>query len=554
MASKKPKLRIVALGGLHEVGKNITMFEYGNDIVIVDCGVAFPEDDMLGIDLVIPDFSYLAKNRSKIRSVVLTHGHEDHVGALPYFLKEFDVPVYGTRLTMGLLESKFKEFGLQPKVNVVDFGDVIEMGKIKIEFIRTTHSIADSAALAITTPAGLVVHSGDFKIDHTPIHGAPIDLVRFAQLGAEGVALFMCESTNIASPGYTMSERSVGPILEKIFIDTPQNRILVATFASNIHRIQQIVNCASRHNRKVCFIGRSMVNAVKISSELGYLDVPKHLQIDASELKNFSDDQLVIITTGTQGESMAALSRIATRDHRQVEIKLGDRVIISASPIPGNEKTISKVINELMKKGADVIYEGLMDVHVSGHAKQEEIKILHALVRPKHLMPIHGEYRHLQMHKELAVSMGMKKDDVFVMNIGDVLEIDGDNARINGEVPAGQVFVDGLGVGDVGNIVLRDRRILSQDGLMIVVLTTEKATGEVLSGPDIISRGFVYVREAENLMEEARDVVQKAIDKCEMRNISEWQYVKSVIKDTLREFLWQKTKRNPMILPIIMEV
>lgn len=554
MASKKPKLRIAALGGLHEIGKNITMFEYENDIMIVDCGVAFPEDDMLGIDLVIPDFSYLVKNRSKLRCVVLTHGHEDHVGALPYFLREFDVPVYGTRLTLGLLESKFREFGLTPKVNIVEFGSSIDVGKMNIEFIRTTHSIADSAALAIRTPAGMVVHSGDFKIDHTPIHGDPIDLIRFAQLGAEGVLLFMCESTNIASPGYTMSERSVGPILEKIFIDTPANRILVATFASNIHRIQQIVNCAAGHNRKVCFIGRSMLNAVKISCELGYLDVPKHLQIEPHELKNYSDGQLVIITTGTQGESMAALSRIATRDHKQVEIKPGDKVIISASPIPGNEKTISKVINELMKKGADVIYEGLMDVHVSGHAKQEEIKILHALVKPKYIMPIHGEYRHLQMHKDMAVSMGMPKDDVFVMNIGDVLEIGEGRAQINGEITAGQVFVDGLGVGDVGNIVLRDRRILSKDGLMIVVLTTEKATGEVLSGPDIISRGFVYVREAENLMEEAREVVQRSIDKCEMKNISEWQYVKGVVKDTLREFLWQKTKRNPMILPIIMEV
>ncbi|MCL2852622.1 MAG: ribonuclease J [Defluviitaleaceae bacterium] len=554
MASKKSKLRVVSLGGLQEIGKNITILECGNDIIAIDCGVAFPEDDMLGIDLVIPDFSYLVKNKQKVRGVFLTHGHEDHIGALPYFLKELDVPVYGTRLTLGLLESKFKEHGLTPTTNVVEYGNLIDVGKFKVEFIRVTHSIADSAALAIQTPVGTLVHSGDFKVDYTPIHGEPIDLARFAELGRKGVKLFMCESTNVASQGYAMSERSIGPIFEKIFIESPHNRIMVATFSSNIHRIQQIVNCAIKHHRKVCFIGRSMLNAVKTSVELGYLDIPKNLQIEPYEIKNFSDEQLVIITTGTQGEPMAALSRIAAREHKQVEVKPGDKIIISASPIPGNEKTISKVINELMKKGANVIYEGLMDVHVSGHAKQEEIKLLHALLKPKYLMPIHGEYRHLSMHKELALSMGMKQENIFVMDIGDVLEISDAEAKINGEIPSGQVFVDGLGVGDVGNIVLRDRRILSQDGLIIIVLTTEKATGEMLSGPDIISRGFVYVRESEDLMEEARTIVQKAIDGCEMKNISEWQYVKGVIKDALREYLWQKTKRNPMILPIIMEV
>jgi len=554
LASKKSKLRVVSLGGLQEIGKNITILECGNDIIAIDCGVAFPEDDMLGIDLVIPDFSYLVKNKQKVRGVFLTHGHEDHIGALPYFLKELDVPVYGTRLTLGLLESKFKEHGLTPTTNVVEYGNLIDVGKFKVEFIRVTHSIADSAALAIQTPVGTLVHSGDFKVDYTPIHGEPIDLARFAELGRKGVKLFMCESTNVASQGYAMSERSIGPIFEKIFIESPHNRIMVATFSSNIHRIQQIVNCAIKHHRKVCFIGRSMLNAVKTSVELGYLDIPKNLQIEPYEIKNFSDEQLVIITTGTQGEPMAALSRIAAREHKQVEVKPGDKIIISASPIPGNEKTISKVINELMKKGANVIYEGLMDVHVSGHAKQEEIKLLHALLKPKYLMPIHGEYRHLSMHKELALSMGMKQENIFVMDIGDVLEISDAEAKINGEIPSGQVFVDGLGVGDVGNIVLRDRRILSQDGLIIIVLTTEKATGEMLSGPDIISRGFVYVRESEDLMEEARTIVQKAIDGCEMKNISEWQYVKGVIKDALREYLWQKTKRNPMILPIIMEV
>jgi len=547
-------LRVISLGGLQEIGKNITIFECGNDIIAVDCGVAFPEDDMLGIDLVIPDFSYLVKNKHKVRGVFLTHGHEDHIGSLPYFLKEMNVPVYGTRLTLGLLESKFKEHGLTPTTHVVEYGTQLEAGKFKVEYIRVTHSIADSAALAIQTPAGMVVHSGDFKVDYTPIHGDPIDLTRFAEIGRKGVKLFLCESTNVGSPGFTMSERSIGPIFEKIFMDTPQNRIMVATFSSNIHRIQQIVNCAVKHHRKVCFIGRSMLNAVKTSVELGYLDIPKNLQIETYDIKNYSDEQLVIITTGTQGEPMAALSRIAAKEHKQVEVKHGDKIIISASPIPGNEKTISKVINELMKRGANVIYEGLMDVHVSGHAKQEEIKLLHALVKPKFLVPIHGEYRHLQMHKDLAVSMGMKPDNVFIMDIGDVLEVGDQDAKVNGSVPSGQVFVDGLGVGDVGNIVLRDRRILSQDGLIIIVVTTEKATGGVLSGPDIISRGFVYVRESEDLMEDARKVVQKAIDGCEMRNISEWQYTKGVIKDALRDYLWQKTKRNPMILPIIMEV
>lgn len=554
MSTRKPKLRVISLGGLQEIGKNITVLEYGNDIIVMDCGVAFPDEEMLGIDLVIPDFSYLVKNKDKVRGVFLTHGHEDHIGSLPYFLKELDVPIYGTRLTLGLLESKFKEHGLTPTTHVVEYGSYVPVGRMKIEFVRVTHSIADSAALAIHTPLGIVVHSGDFKVDYTPIDGDPIDLSRFAELGRKGVKLFLCESTNVTSPGYAMSERSIGPIFEKIFIESPQSRIMVATFSSNIHRIQQIINCAIKHNRKVCFIGRSMLNAVKISSELGYLDIPKNLQIETYELKNYSDDQLVIIMTGSQGEPMAALSRIASREHKQIEVKPSDKIILSASPIPGNEKTISKVINELMKGGASVIYEGLMDVHVSGHAKQEEIKLMHALLKPQYLMPVHGEYRHLQAHKELALSMGMKQENIFLMELGDVLEINDTEAKIIGEVPAGQVFVDGLGVGDVGNIVLRDRRILSQDGLIIVVLTTEKSTGEILSGPDIISRGFVYVRESEDLLEEARLVVQRAIDGCEMKNIGEWQYIKGTIKDDLRDYLWQKTKRNPMILPIIMEV
>ena len=556
MTTKKQKLKVFSLGGLQEVGKNITAFEYGNEIIIVDCGVAFPQDDMLGIDLVIPDFTYLQKNKDKFKGVFLTHGHEDHIGSLPYLLRSFDVPIYGTRLTLGLLENKLKEHNLLAKANLicVQAGDFVTLGNFGVEFIRTTHSIADSVALAIKTPVGTVIHSGDFKIDYTPIQGDPLDLHRFAELGKEGVVLFLCESTNVAQKGYTLSERSVGFIFEQIFEDSKDQRIMVATFSSNIHRIQQIITSAIKHKRKVAVMGRSMENAVRTAGELGYLNIPEGLFIEVSEIKNYTDKQLVIITTGSQGEPMAALSRMAASEHKQVDIKSGDKIIISSSPIPGNEKTVSKVINDLMKKGADVIYEGLMEVHVSGHAKQEEIKLLHALVKPKYLMPIHGEYRHLQTHRDVAVSMGMDKNNVFEMDIGDVLEISEHGAKRAGSVPSGQVLVDGLGVGDVGNIVLRDRKHLSQDGLMIVVVTMEKESGQVIAGPDIISRGFVYVRESENLMEEAKSVVRNALNKCEQNNITEWSYMKNLIKDTLREYLWQKTKRSPMILPIIMEV
>jgi len=556
LTAKKQKLKVFSLGGLQEIGKNITAFEYGNEIIIVDCGVAFPQDDMLGIDLVIPDFTYLQKNKEKFKGVFLTHGHEDHIGSLPYLLRLFDVPIYGTKLTLGLLENKLREHNLLAKSTLVcvEAGNVVNSGSFSVEFIRTTHSIADSVALAIKTPVGTVIHSGDFKIDYTPIQGETLDLHRFAELGKEGVALFLCESTNVAQKGYTLSERSVGFIFEQIFEDSQEQRIMVATFSSNIHRIQQIITSAVKHKRKVAVMGRSMENAVKTASELGYLDIPDGLFIEVSEIKNYTDRQLVIITTGSQGEPMAALSRMAASEHKQVEIKSGDKIIISSSPIPGNEKTVSKVINDLMKKGADVIYEGLMEVHVSGHAKQEEIKLLHALVKPKYLMPIHGEYRHLQTHKDVAVSMGMDKNDVFVMDIGEVLEISETGAKRAGSVPSGQVLVDGLGVGDVGNIVLRDRKHLSQDGLMIVVVTMEKESGLVVAGPDIISRGFVYVRESENLMDEAKNVVRGALSKCEENNITEWSYMKNLIKDTLREYLWQKTKRSPMILPIIMEV
>lgn len=557
MAKSNSKLKVISLGGLHEIGKNITLFEYQDEILIVDCGVAFPQDDMLGIDLVIPDFSYLVKNKDKIVGLVLTHGHEDHIGSIPYLLRELNVPIYGTKLTIGLVETKLREHNLLNSTirNSVSAGQYIKLGKnFKVEFIRSNHSIADSVMLAITTPAGVILHTGDFKIDYTPIQGTPIDLQRIAEIGSQGVLLLLCESTNVEMKGYTMSEKSVGVIFEKIFEESREQRIMVATFSSNIDRIQQIINSAAKHKRKVAVIGRSMTNVVKTAAELGYLDVPDNTLIDINEIRNYDDSRLVIITTGSQGETMSALSRIATNEHRQVEVRPGDKVIISASPIPGNEKTVSRVINELLKKGAEVIYDGLMDVHVSGHARQEEIKLIHALVKPKYFIPVHGEYKHLVSHKNLAVSMGMSKKNVFILGIGDVLELDKNNANVVGTVPAGQVLVDGLGVGDVGNIVLRDRKHLSQDGLMIVVVSIEKDTGIVLSGPEIISRGFVYVRESEELISEAKNVVRDALDKCEGRNISEWSYVKTLIKDTLRDFLWQKTKRSPMILPIIMEI
>ena len=556
MASKKPKLKVISLGGLQEIGKNITVFEYDNDIIIVDCGLAFPEDDMLGIDLVIPDISYLIKNMDKIRGIVLTHGHEDHIGALPYVLKQLNVPVFGTLLTLGLLENKLKEHGLNKLVTLhtVVPGEKVKLGRFQVEFIHTNHSIADAVALAITTPVGVVVHTGDFKIDYTPIDGDVMDLHRFAELGKEGVLLLLSDSTNAERKGFTMSESSVGGVFDDIFSDTPNNRIMVATFSSNIHRIQQIVNSAYKFGRKVAIIGRSMVNAVRTSIELEYLNMPDNTLIDISEIKNYTDDNLVIITTGSQGETMSALSRIASNEHKQVSIRPGDKIIISASSIPGNEKNISNVINELTRKGADVVYEGIADIHVSGHARQEELKLMLSLIKPKYFMPVHGEYVHLLSHRDIAVSLGIPKENIFVMNIGDVLELSKKDAKVNGTVPAGQVLVDGLGVGDVGNIVLRDRKNLSENGLMVVVVTIDSASGTILAGPDLISRGFVYVRESEDLMEEARAVINDALIKCEMKHISGWSNIKNIIRDTLKNFLWQKTKRSPMILPIIMEV
>ena len=560
MAGRKPKpkakLRIASLGGLEEIGKNMTILEYGNDIMVIDCGLAFPEDDMLGIDLVIPDVTYLIKNIDKVRGIVLTHGHEDHIGALPYILKQMNVPVFGTLLTLGLLENKLREHKMLDKtvLHTVVPKERVNLGQFNVEFIHTNHSIADAVALAIHTPIGTVVHTGDFKVDYTPIDGDIIDLQRFGELGKEGVLLLMSDSTNAERKGFTMSEKSVGKVFEKIFEDTPKNRIMVATFSSNIHRIQQAINAAHLYGRKVAIIGRSMVNAVKTASELEYLTIPPRTLIDIGEIKNYRDEQLVIITTGSQGETMSALSRIAMNEHKQVSVKPEDKIIISASAIPGNEKNVIRVVNELLKKGANVIYGDMEEIHVSGHARQEELKLMLALTKPKFFMPVHGEFMHLSSHKDLAISMGHDKNDVFIMKLGEVLEVTRNEAKVNGTVPAGHVMVDGLGVGDVGNIVLRDRRHLSQDGLMVVVVTMDRESGTIIAGPDIISRGFVYVRVAEDLMDEAKKVVLEALMECEEKKITSWNYIKGVIKDTLKNFLWQKTKRSPMILPIIMDV
>jgi len=557
-AKAKPQvnLKVMALGGLEEIGKNMTVLEYGDDIIVIDCGLAFPEDDMLGIDLVIPDVSYLTKNIEKVRGIVLTHGHEDHIGALPYILKQLNVPVFGTLLTLGLLENKLREHKMLDSTvrHTVVPGEKVKLGQMVVEFIHTNHSIADSVALAIHTPVGVAIHTGDFKVDYTPIDGDIIDLQRFAALGKEGVLLLMSDSTNAERKGFTMSEKNVGKVFDKIFEDTPKNRIMVATFSSNIHRIQQVIDAAYANGRKVAIIGRSMVNAVKTASELDYLYVPPRTLIDINEAKNYADHQLVIITTGSQGETMSALSRIASGEHKQINVKPDDKIIISASAIPGNEKNVFRVVNELMKKGADVVYGDIEDIHVSGHARQEELKLMLALTKPRFFMPVHGEYMHLASHRDLAVSMGMDKKDVFVMKLGEVLEVNQNEAKVTGVVPTGQIMVDGLGVGDVGNIVLRDRKHLSQDGLMVVVVSMDKEYGTIVSGPDIISRGFVYVREAEGLMDEARQAVLEALQECEAKGITSWNYIKGVIKDTLKNYIWQKTKRSPMILPIIMEV
>lgn len=553
MAKKNRRLRVIPLGGLDEIGKNITVLEYEDDILVIDCGATFPEEEMLGIDLVIPDVTYLKKNGDRIRGIVLTHGHEDHIGALPFVLKDINVPVYGTKLTLGLLESKLDEHKLDKvKLNVVKHGDKIKLGCFSVEFIRTTHSIADAVALAVSTPVGMVVHTGDFKIDYTPIEGEPMDFARFAELGKDGVLLMMCDSTNVEREGYTMSERSVGRAFNEIFSES-EGRIIVATFASNVHRIQQILNASEKFNKKVAISGWSMFNVVDVAGSLGYLNIPEGLLIDLDEIDKYPNERIVLITTGTQGEPMSALSRMAASDHRKVDIIPGDRVVISASPIPGNEKMVFRVINDLAKRGADVIYEALADVHVSGHACKEELKLIHTLLRPKYFMPVHGEYRHLKKHRDLAMEMGMDGKDAFIMENGKVLELNENSAKMAAPVPAGRIFVDGLGVGDVGSVVLRDRKHLSQDGLLAIVITVERETGKFVAGPDIISRGFVYVRESEALMEEARLVAKKTIMKFENRKL-DMEALKNCLRSELREFLYEKTKRKPMILPIIMDV
>lgn len=550
----KTTLKIIPLGGVNEIGKNMTVLEYGDEIIVIDCGTAFPEEEMLGIDLVIPDITYLMKNREKIRGIIVTHGHEDHIGALPYVLKQINVPIYGTRLTLGLIEMRLKEHGINnARLYCVKPDDRLRFSKFNVEIIRTSHSIADAIALAIHTPVGTVVHTGDFKIDYTPIDGEVIDLAKFAKLGDKGVLALLSDSTNVERPGYTMSERTVGETFERIFA-TASGRIIVATFASNIHRVQQIVDAAYKYNRKVCISGRSMINVISVALELGYVNFPKNILIDIDQIDRYPPNRIVIITTGSQGEPMSALSRMASSEHRKLEIIPGDMVIISANPIPGNEKLISRVINQLFSRGASVIYEALADVHVSGHACQEELKLIYTLLKPKFFIPVHGEYRHLKQHALLIESLGMPKENIQLLDIGDVLELTPNSMKVTGSVPAGRVLVDGLGIGDVGNIVLRDRKHLSQDGLMVVVVTISKESSSLVSGPDIISRGFVYVRESEQLMEDAKNIVKKILERCEEKRITDWSTIKSSIKDGLRNFLYERTKRNPMILPIIIEI
>ena len=547
------KLRIIPLGGLEQIGMNITAFEYEDSIVVVDCGLAFPEDDMLGIDLVIPDVTYLKDNISKVKGFVITHGHEDHIGALPYVLKEINIPIYTTKLTMGIIENKLKEHNLLrgTKRKVVRHGQSINLGKFRIEFIKTNHSIQDASALAIYSPAGIVVHTGDFKVDYTPVFGDAIDLQRFAEIGKKGVLALMSDSTNAERPGFTQSERTVGATFDRLFAEHSNTRIIVATFASNVDRVQQIINTSYKYGRKVVVEGRSMVNIISVASELGYLNVPENTLIETDQLKNYPREKTTIITTGSQGESMAALSRMAADIHKKISIMPGDTIILSSNPIPGNEKAVSNIINELSEKGANVIFQ---DTHVSGHACQEELKLIYSLVKPKYAIPVHGEYRHLKANAGIAKSLGIPKDNIFILKSGDVLALDDESAEVVDKVHTGEILVDGLGVGDVGNIVLRDRQHLAEDGILIVVLTLEKRTNQLLAGPDIVSRGFVYVRESESLMEEARKVVTEAVEKCLMSRHADWSKIKLVIRDTMNDFIWKRTKRKPMILPIIMDV
>ncbi|MBR3469616.1 MAG: ribonuclease J [Lachnospiraceae bacterium] len=548
-----PSLKVIPLGGLEQIGMNITAFEYEDSIIVVDCGLAFPADDMLGVDLVIPDVTYLKENIDRVKGFVITHGHEDHIGALPYILKEVNVPVYATRLTMGLIEHKLEEHDLMKgtKRKVVKFGQTVNLGQFRVEFIKTNHSIVDAAALAIYSPAGTVVHTGDFKVDFTPVYGDAIDLQRFAEIGRKGVLALMCDSTNAERPGFTPSEKTVGRTFDNLFEEHKDSRIFVATFASNVDRVQQIINSAYKRGRKVAVEGRSMVSVIETAIELGCITIPENTLVDLDTLKNVPAEKQVIITTGSQGESMAALSRMAFNMHKKISIGTGDTVIFSSSPIPGNEKSITRIINELQRKGADVIFQ---DVHVSGHACQEEIKLIYTLVQPKYAIPVHGEYKHLKAQAKIAAMLGIPKENIFILSTGDVIELNEECAKVTDHISTGSILVDGLGVGDVGNVVLRDRHLLSEEGIMIVVMGLDSETGQLISGPEIVSRGFVYVREADELIEEARLIVDEAVQACLDRGITDWGKLKSTTKDILTDFVWKKTKRRPMILPIIMEV
>ena len=551
-----PKVKIYSLGGLNEIGKNITAFECENDIIIVDCGIGFPNDDMLGVDLVIPDFTHIQNNIEKVRGIFLTHGHEDHIGSLPYFLKNMNVPVYGTKLTLGILENKLQEHKLlgSAKLHNVNVGDVISVGKFKVEFIRVNHSIADACALAITTPQGVIVHTGDFKLDTTPVDGEMMDIVRLGQLGREGVLMLLCESTNVERAGHTPSERNIGVSLEKIFLGAKDKRIIIATFASNVHRVQQIIDASVHHGRKVAVTGRSMVNVVNAAVRLGYMSVPDGVLIDIDEIKKYPPQKLTIVTTGSQGEPMSALYRMAFSDHDKVSLSDKDLVVLSSSAIPGNEPLVGKIVNEMYRRGVNVYHDSSVEVHVSGHACREELKLMHALIKPKYFMPVHGEFRHLIQHKELAEAMGMNPQNIFVSDIGKVIEIDSDGARFNGTVPAGKVLIDGSGIGDVGNIVLRDRKILSEGGLIIAVATVSLNEGILMSGPEIISRGFVYVRENEELINGAKEVCQRAIIDALDDDVRDWGELKNIVKNVLAKYIFNKTKRKPVILPILMDI
>ncbi|ABS41350.1 MULTISPECIES: ribonuclease J [Clostridium] len=553
--SNKDSVKVIPLGGLGEIGKNITAFEYGNEIVIIDCGISFPDEEMYGVDLVIPDITYLLNNKDKVKAIFLTHGHEDHIGSLPYILQQLNRPVYGTALTLGIVENKLKEHNMLSdcELNKVEAGDIVELKNLKIEFIRNTHSIADSCSIAIHTPVGVILHTGDFKIDYTPIDGLVMDFHRIAELGKKGVLLLMADSTNVQRKGHTISEKSIGETLTKIFSNA-KGRVIVATFASNIHRMQQIIDASIEYGRKVAFSGRSMENISKVAMDLGYLHIPETYLITVDEMKNYPNEQITIITTGSQGEPMAALARIAYSNHRKIAIEPKDLFIISASPIPGNEKLISRVINELFKKGADVIYEALEEVHVSGHAYEEELKLIHTLVHPKYFMPVHGEYRHLKRHVDLAMELGMERENIFSLETGQVLEISHEEAKVSGKVRTGSIFVDGIGVGDVGNIVLRDRRYLAQDGMLTIVVTLEKESYSVIAGPDVITRGFIYVKESEDLINEVKGIVKKELENCLENKIIEWYVLKSNIKKSVEKYLYEKTKRRPIVLPIIMEI